>query len=140
MSSSRRGRLGSSTTLQVHDPLDWTRQQKAEARNYRAGMVLTLTKRVGGLEPSQPLRVERVHSGRLYFQGQTVPFDPAKHADRVQVAIPRQTELAAGDPILIRRNARKLGLINGEVLTCSGCAIGWIDPHSRREDVTRFLP
>ena len=35
------------------------------------------------------------------------------------MAIPRQTELAAGDPILIRRNARKLGLINGEVLTCS---------------------
>jgi hypothetical protein len=38
----------------------------------------------------------------------------------LQVAIPRQTELAAGDPILIRRNARRHGLINGEVLTCTG--------------------
>jgi ATP-dependent exoDNAse (exonuclease V) alpha subunit len=30
----QRGKLGSSTTLQVHDPLDWTRQQKAQAHNY----------------------------------------------------------------------------------------------------------
>jgi conjugative relaxase-like TrwC/TraI family protein len=115
----QRGRLGSSTKLQVHDPVDWTRQQKTETRNYRPGMVLTLTKRVGGLEPSRPLEIERVHAGRLYLQGRAVPLDPAKHADRLQVAIPRHIELAAGDPILIRRNARKHGLINGEVLTCT---------------------
>ena len=73
----------------------------------------------GQLEPGQPFVVDRVQDGRLYFQNQAAPFDPGKHADKLQVATPRQIELASGDPILIRRNAKNHGLVNGEVLTCT---------------------
>ena len=113
------GRLHSPTQIQIQDPLDWTTQQRAEARSYKPGMVVTLTRRAGRFEPGQSLVVERVEPGRLYFQNSSEPLDPAKHADKLQVATTRQIELATGDPILIRRNARKLGLVNGEVLTCA---------------------
>jgi len=113
------GRLHSPTQIQIQDPLDWTAQQRAEACSYRPGMVVTLTRRAGRLEPGQSLILERVEPGRLYFQNSSEPLDPAKHADKLQVATTRQIELASGDPILIRRNARKLGLVNGEVLTCT---------------------
>ncbi|MCI0419459.1 MAG: hypothetical protein L0312_09600 [Acidobacteria bacterium] len=63
--------------------------------------------------------MERTEAGRLYFQNCSEPLDPARHADKLQVATTRQIELASGDPILIRRNARKLGLVNAEVLICS---------------------
>ncbi len=68
---------------------------------------------------ADPLRSNVCMLAGSISKGRPFPLDPAKHADRLQVAIPRQTELAAGDPILIRRNARKHGLINGEVLTCT---------------------
>jgi conjugative relaxase-like TrwC/TraI family protein len=108
-----------SAEIQVHDPLDWTAQQKAETRNYQPGMVTTLTRRAGQLESGQSFTVERVHAGRLYFHGQIAPFDPGKYADKLHVATTRQMELARGDPILIRRNAKPHGLVNGEVLTCT---------------------
>jgi ATP-dependent exoDNAse (exonuclease V) alpha subunit len=113
------GRLHSSTQIQIQDPLDWTAQQRGEAGSYRPGMVVALTRRAGRFEPGQSLVVERVESGRLCFQNSSEPLNPAKHADKLQVATTRQIELATGDPILIRRNARKLGLVNGEVLTCA---------------------
>ena len=113
------GKLHAPQTIQIQDPLDWTSQQRAEACSYRPGMVVTLTRRAGTLQPGQSLIVERVEANRLHFHNQSYSFDPGKHADKLQVATPRQIELASGDPILIRRNARKLGLVNGEVLTCS---------------------
>ena len=113
------GRLHSSIQIQIQDPIDWTTQQRAEARSYRPGMVVTLTRRAGTLQPGQSFVVERVEANRLYFHNQSDPIDPSQHADKLQVATTRQIELASGDPILIRRNAKKLGLVNGEVLTCS---------------------
>ena len=103
------GRLHSSTQIQIQDPLDWTTQQRAEAGSYRSGMVITLTRRAGRFEPGQSLVVERVEPGRLYFQNSPEPLDPAKHADKLQVTTTRNIELASGDPILIRRNARNSG-------------------------------
>jgi len=112
-------KLHSPTGIQIQDPLDWTTQQKTQVRSYKPGMVVTLTRRAGRFEPGQSLVVERVEAGQLFFQNYLKPLDPAKHADKLQVATPRQIEIANGDPILIRRNARKLGLVNGEVLTCA---------------------
>ena len=96
-----------------------TSRSKTHVHSYRPGTVVTLTRRAGRFEPGQSLIVERVEPGRLYFQNSSEPLDPAKHADKLQVATTRQIELASGDPILIRRNARKIGLVNGKVLTCS---------------------
>ena len=113
------GRLQSATPTNVHDPLDWTTQQKGEARNYRPGMVVTLTRRAGTLEPGRSLQVDRVQAGRLYFRSESTPFDPTRHADKLRVSTTRQIELATGDPILIRRNSKQHGLVNGQVFTCT---------------------
>jgi conjugative relaxase-like TrwC/TraI family protein len=113
------GRLIAATQIDVHEPLDWTLQQKVQARNYQPGMVVTLTRRARGFESGQSFIIERTAAGLLYFQNQATPFDPAKHGEKVRAATTRQIELAAGDPILIRRNAKRLGLVNGEVLICS---------------------
>jgi conjugative relaxase-like TrwC/TraI family protein len=113
------GGLQSSINIKIHDPLDWTAQQKAEARCYKPGMVVTLTRRAGELQPGQSFVVDHVQGSCLHFRNQAQPFDPSKHADKLQVSTTREIELAPGDPILVRRNAKKHGLVNGEVLTCS---------------------
>jgi hypothetical protein len=43
-----------------------------------------------------------------------------RRAESFDVARPRQIEVAPGDKVLIRANDKKLGLINGQVLTVAG--------------------
>ena len=45
-----------------------------------------------------------------------------RRADSFDVARSRQIEVAPGDKVLIRANDKRLGLINGQVLTISGIA------------------
>jgi ATP-dependent exoDNAse (exonuclease V) alpha subunit len=45
-----------------------------------------------------------------------------RRADSFDVARPRQIEIAPGDKVLIRANDKRLGLINGQVLTVAGIA------------------
>jgi hypothetical protein len=45
-----------------------------------------------------------------------------RRAESFDVACPRQIEVAPGDKVLIRANDKRLGLINGQVLTVAGIA------------------
>ena len=45
-----------------------------------------------------------------------------RRAESFDVARPRQIEVAPGDKVLIRANDKRLGLINGQVLTVAGIA------------------
>jgi conjugative relaxase-like TrwC/TraI family protein len=107
----------------VHDSLKWTRQQMRKAANYRPGLVVTFNLGASGIDRGQSLVVERVEGSRIYFEGRDKPFEPHWHAGKIDVAEQRRVEVSIGDRLLIRRNDRKAGLVNGDVVTVTG-----IDP------------
>src|SRR5213596_772610 len=80
-------------------------------------MVVTFNARVGSIQRGQTLAVERVEAGRLWLEGHNRPIDIAKYAAKVTVSLSRVIEICPGEKILIRRNHREAGLVNGQVLT-----------------------
>jgi hypothetical protein len=103
----------------AHHSLQWTRQQLGDAANYRAGLVVTFNRKTAGIVRDQNMVVERVEGDRVYFQGSNKPFEPRWHAARIDVAEPRNLEVSIGERLLIRRNDRRAGLTNGDVVTVS---------------------
>ncbi len=112
-----RGLLTEEKSITVHDHLDWTVQQKGAASNYQRGMVVTFNSRAGSILRGQSFVVDRAEAGRLWLRGNDKPVDPARYASNLTVSRSREIELASGDKILIRRNDRDSGLVNGQVLT-----------------------
>jgi len=102
----------------VHDSLRWTVQQRGNWRNYQTGQAVTLTKSIGGSKAGESATVARVESDKVVVvSGDQERVLPLKSAGSFDVAIPRPIDVCVGDKILIRANARPLGLINGQVLT-----------------------
>ena len=102
----------------VHDSLRWTVQQRSNWRNYQAGQVITVTKSMGGWKAGESATVARVENGRIVVvSGDRERTLPLKSTGSFDVAISRPIDVCPGDKILIRANARSLGLINGQVLT-----------------------
>jgi hypothetical protein len=106
------------TACTVHDSLRWTVQQRGNWRNYQPGQVVTLTKSIGGWKASETATVARAVSGNVVLaSGDQERRLPLKSAGSFDVSVPRPINVCPGDKILIRANARPLGLINGQVLT-----------------------
>jgi hypothetical protein len=102
----------------VHDSLRWTVQQRGNWRNYQPGQVVTLTKSIGGWKAGESAVVDRVKSGKVVVaSGDKERVVPVKSAGSFDVSVLRPIDVCPGDKILIRANARPLGLINGQVLT-----------------------
>jgi len=113
------------TPCTVHDSLRWTVQQRANWRNYQLGQVITVTKSMGGWKAGESAAVARVETGRVVVvSGDQERALPLKSAGSFDVAISRPIEVCPGDKILIRANARPLGLINGQVLTVEKVGLG----------------
>jgi conjugative relaxase-like TrwC/TraI family protein len=113
----QRGALEEGEKLSVHDPLDWTLQQKQKAANYRQGMVVQFHASAGPARRGQAFVVEAVRAGRVFLRGYPNSIDPSRCASRFTVYTARELEICPGEKILIRRNDREAGLINGQVLT-----------------------
>ncbi|HEX2522759.1 MAG TPA: MobF family relaxase, partial [Terriglobia bacterium] len=109
--------LKDGTSLTVHDPLEWTTQQKAKAANFSPAMIVQFHADAGKTRRGQSFVVESVKDGRLLFQGTSNTVDPTRCASRFSVYQAREIEVSSGDRILIRRNDRASGLANGELLT-----------------------
>jgi conjugative relaxase-like TrwC/TraI family protein len=112
-----KGVLERGNKLSVHDPLDWTLQQRQKAANYAPGMVVQFHASAGPTRRGQAFVVDAVKVGRLFLRGQPNAIDPARYASRFTVYTARELEISPGEKILVRRNDRKSGLINGHVLT-----------------------
>jgi hypothetical protein len=80
--------------MTVHDPLQWTVQQKATASSHEPGMVVTFNRRAGSIVRGQSLVVARVEAGQLYFQGRNTSIEPARYASTLTVSRPYEIELA----------------------------------------------
>ncbi|HYK92069.1 MAG TPA: MobF family relaxase [Acidobacteriota bacterium] len=113
----QRDLLGEGTTITVHEQLDWTEEQKSNAANYRAGMLVTFNARVGSVARGRTLQIERTESGQVWLEGHGRSIDVGKAAKKLTVSLPRSMEICSGDKILIRCNHRADGLVNGQVLT-----------------------
>ena len=108
----------------VHESLRWTVQQRGNWRNYQPGQVITVTKSMGGWKPGESSTVALVEGGKVVVvSGDRERKLPLESAGSFDVAILRPIVACPGDKILIRANARPLGLINGQVLT-----VGKIEP------------
>jgi hypothetical protein len=114
-----RSLLGKETAITIHDQLDWTVEQKKNAANYRPGMLVTFDLGLGSIRRGQTLEVDRVEAGMLRLKGVTRSIDVGVHAKKLTVSLARTLDICPGDKILIRRNGRSAGLINGQVLTVS---------------------
>ncbi len=113
----QRNLLGRAVEVTVHDQLDWTREQKCNAANYRSGMLVTFDARVGSFARGRTFEIDRIEAGRLWLKGQTRFVDLAQYASKLTVSLPRKLEICPGEKILVRRNLREAGLVNGQVLT-----------------------
>jgi conjugative relaxase-like TrwC/TraI family protein len=106
------------TEFIVHDSLQWTVQQKRNAANYRAGQSIVFTRPFGNWQAGQAGEVRNVANGvvSVVSNGVESPL-PVKSPDCFDVGRPRQVEVVTGDKLLMRANAKRFGLINGQVLT-----------------------
>ncbi len=107
-------------TFTVHDSLQWTAQQKRNARNYQAGRMVVFTRATGTWKAGQCAEVRSVDpAGKVTLS----PVDdatcmlPLRAAESFDVGLPRRVEVATGDKLLVRANDKRLGLVNGQVLT-----------------------
>ncbi len=106
------------TACTVHESFKWTEQQRGHWRNYLPGHVVTFNKSVGGWKAGESATVKQVEHGKIVLtSGDMGRVLPLKNVGSFDVGLPRLVNICPGDKILIRANARPLGLINGQVLT-----------------------
>jgi len=112
--------LDKGVSLTVCHQLDWTTEQRKTAANYRPGMMVTFNSDIKSIKRGKTLEVEKVDFGEIWLKGHDTPLNAEIYAEKFSVSLPRTIEIAEGDKILIRRNHKPAGLINGAVLTVDG--------------------
>jgi conjugative relaxase-like TrwC/TraI family protein len=110
------------TRLEVHESLRWTNQQKGNWQRYERGQVVTFAPARNRPAPfATVVRVEKKRVIVALASREETVLD-LRRPDSFDVARSRQVEVSPGDKILIRANDKRLGLINGQVLTISSIA------------------
>jgi len=106
------------TEFSVHDSLQWTKQQKRNAANYRTGQSIVFTRRFESWQAGETAEVRHVADAVVTVASKGMESRlPVKAGDYFDVGRFRRVEVAAGDKLLIRANRKRSGLINGQVLT-----------------------
>ena len=106
-------------SLEVHESLRWTNQQKRQWQHYQTGQVVIFAP--GRNRPDPSATVVRVENGKVVValaSRKEIILD-FRRPGSFDVARARQIEVTPGDKILIRANDKRLGLTNGQVLTIS---------------------
>lgn len=98
---------------QVIQPLGWTRSQKCDVSNYRAGLVVTFAQDIGVIKKGTYLVTETKKDSVYLEGGKLLPF---KKTSSFDVGERKTIEIAKGDKILLRANDKKFGLTNGTIL------------------------
>ena len=110
------------TCLTVNESLRWTNQQKRDWRRYEPGQFVTFAPASNRPASSATVVcVEKKNVVAALPSRKEIALD-LRRVDLFDVARSRRIEVAPGDKVLIRANDKKLGLINGQVLTISGIA------------------
>jgi hypothetical protein len=113
------GKLGEAIEVDAVHSLKWTTEQKsrlAELVETTPGLLVTPVAYLSGLEQARSYPVEGVEAGFVKLAGGHL-VNPTKDAQRFDVGTSRHLEVAQGDQLLIRMNAKGHGLVNGQVVT-----------------------
>jgi hypothetical protein len=133
------GRLGRDTTVNVHEPLKWTKAQTRNPQNYEPGMVATFSRSAGGFRAGEFAPVTRVARGRVFVQTPAGERPLPLRSRSFGVCRPRPLGVAAGDRILVRANDRHSRLMNGEIVHVIGIESGVLQlADGRAVDTARF--
>lgn len=104
---------------------DWTDAQKADVRNYRAGMLVTATRTTGTFKEGRTAEIVSIE-GNVIKLSNGSQVNIKKSSSKLDVAEPRDIKVANGEKLLIHQNLSlgkekdpKRDLINGEFLTVS---------------------
>jgi conjugative relaxase-like TrwC/TraI family protein len=110
---------GPGTEFVVHDSLQWTAQQKRRAANYRAGQSIVFTRPTGNWKAGDSAEVRSVRrDGKVTLWANGAEHRlPLRTAESFDVGQPRSVMVASGDKLLVRANNKRIGLINGQILT-----------------------
>jgi conjugative relaxase-like TrwC/TraI family protein len=119
----RTGELGQSAHQQHHVPLNWTRAEKSNVRNYAEGQVLEFHRAVKGVARHESLEVIGVKNGKVVARnarGEEHEFT-GKQAKYFEVYERRAIDVAPNDKLLLMANRREPGFLatNGELVTAS---------------------
>jgi len=109
-------RQGDSFT--VHESLRWTNQQKRDCRRYEPGQVVAFVPGSGRSGTATVARIEQKGVVVTDQEGREIRLNLRKPAD-FDVCKTRAIEVSENDKVLIRANDKRLGLVNGQVLTVS---------------------
>ncbi len=118
------GELCQSIRVRRHVPLNWTRAQKSDARNFNEGQILEFHRAVKDAEKNEAFEVVGVRAGKIVARnakGEEREFN-SKQAGCFEVYEQRDIEVAPNDRLLLTSNRREAGFraTNGELVTVSG--------------------
>ena len=110
------------TCVTVTESLRWSNQQKRDWRRYEPGQVVTFAP--ASDRPASSATVVRVEKAKVIvaLASRKEKALDLRRGDSFDVSRSRRIEVAPGDKVLIRANDKRLGLVNGQVLTISAIA------------------
>jgi len=133
------GLLGPETTVNVHEPLKWTKAQTRNPQNYQPGLVAVFSRSSSGFRAGEFVSVTRVARGRVFVQTPAGEQPLPLRSRSFGVCRARPLEVAAGDRILVRANDRHARLMNGEIVSVSRIEAGILHlADGRAIDTARF--
>jgi ATP-dependent exoDNAse (exonuclease V) alpha subunit len=120
----RRAELGNPVRLEHHSPLNWTRAEKTDLRNYREGHLLKFHHAITGLVRGEIVQVVRVDADQVIAKnarGEERQIT-ATQAGCFAVYERHEIEVAINDRLLLmaNRNAEGFRATNGELVNVSG--------------------
>ena len=118
---------GVRVSLPIQPSLNWTQAQKANAENYELGQIVTFTKSNSKWKAGESAMVQKLEGGKVIVSStQKESFLPLSRPDSFDVGFGADAEVCRGDKILILANRKKLGLVNGQVLTVDKVQAGFL--------------
>ena len=113
---------GEERTFGVVSPLHWTKEERRRVQNYRAADVLVFHRAAPGFAKHELVTVLRQQDQWLELRredGATRWLDP-RRVTGFEVGERHELPVAIGDRLLIRANAKPLGLKNGDIVEVTG--------------------
>jgi conjugative relaxase-like TrwC/TraI family protein len=115
------GKLGAGTTLTTYQPVDLDEAQKRDARFYQAGHQACFIRGYGRFARGEILPIVGANERGIILEKNGVRSTMSyRYADRLTVAVAKETEIAPGDRLQLKFNGKSVEgarLNNGELVT-----------------------